>query len=46
MDHTQNFLATEKPGKLMRKYAIPCITSRRLRRLEQEKTEAQPAQEE
>lgn len=44
MDHNQNFLATEKPGKLMRKYAIPCITSRRLHRLE--KAEAQPAQEE
>ena len=27
MDHNQNFLATEKPGKLMRKYAIPCIIS-------------------
>lgn len=27
MEHNQSFLATEKVGKLMQKYAIPCIVS-------------------
>ncbi len=27
MEVTQNYLAVEKPGKLMRKYSVPCIIS-------------------
>ena len=27
MEESQNFLATEKVGKLMRKYAVPCVIS-------------------
>lgn len=27
MEETQNFLATERVGRLMTKYAVPCIIS-------------------